>query len=121
MRSWIGLGFELPPSPLSHQQLVSLSQSSCVSPVELTDGRGGREEGGHGDESYDRKKAWASINHSILSGLSTEITTCRKSSSQILNLSLGDIVDSDILRVVYARVSYIPQSGTNNLASNQRI
>jgi hypothetical protein len=30
------------PSPLlPRQQLVSLSQSSCVSPVELTDGRGG--------------------------------------------------------------------------------
>ncbi len=30
------------PSPLSRQQVVSLSQSSCVSPIELTDGRGGR-------------------------------------------------------------------------------
>jgi hypothetical protein len=34
------------PSPptLSCQQVASLAQSSCVSPVELTDGRGGREE-----------------------------------------------------------------------------
>jgi hypothetical protein len=31
-----------PVSPLSRQQLVSLSQSSCVSPAELTDVRGGR-------------------------------------------------------------------------------
>ncbi len=31
----------LPPSP-SHQQVVSLSQSSCVSLVKLSDGRGGR-------------------------------------------------------------------------------
>ncbi len=31
-----------PSSPLSHQQVVSLSHSSCASPVELTDGRGGR-------------------------------------------------------------------------------
>jgi hypothetical protein len=31
-----------PPSPLSRQQIVSLSQSSYVSPaVELTDGKGG--------------------------------------------------------------------------------
>ncbi len=30
-----------PPSTLSLQQAVSLSQSSCVSSVELTDGRGG--------------------------------------------------------------------------------
>jgi hypothetical protein len=37
-----------------------------VSPVELTDGRGG--EGGEGGaKSYDCKKVWASINHSILS------------------------------------------------------
>jgi hypothetical protein len=30
----------LPPPPLSRQQTVSLSQSCCVSLVELTDGRG---------------------------------------------------------------------------------
>ncbi len=29
------------PYPLSSQQVVSLSQSSCVSPVELTDGKEG--------------------------------------------------------------------------------
>jgi hypothetical protein len=33
------LGSSPTPSPLSRQQVVSLSQSSCVSPVELTDGR----------------------------------------------------------------------------------
>jgi hypothetical protein len=31
-----------PPSPLSGQQVVSRFKSSCVSPVELTDGRRGR-------------------------------------------------------------------------------
>jgi len=49
-----------PHSPLSHQQLVCLAQSSCVSP-----GEGG--EGGRGAESYASEKAWPSINHSILS------------------------------------------------------
>ncbi len=41
-----------PPSPLSRQQVVSLSQSACVSPDKLTDGRG---EGGGGGaaKSYD--------------------------------------------------------------------
>ncbi len=34
--------------PLSYHQVVSLSQSSCVSPVELTDGRWG----GVGEEPY---------------------------------------------------------------------
>ncbi len=54
-------------SPLSHQQVASLSQSSCVSPVQLTDGRGGG--GGRGADSYDLKKAWPSVSCSILSGI----------------------------------------------------
>jgi hypothetical protein len=53
---------------ISCQQMVSLSQSSCASPVELTDGRGVREGGGVGAKSYDREKIWSSVNHSILSG-----------------------------------------------------
>jgi hypothetical protein len=51
----------LPLPLLSRLQVVSLSRSSCVSPVELSDGRGGR-----GAKSYDHEKAWSSINHSIL-------------------------------------------------------
>jgi hypothetical protein len=35
-----------PPPPLSRQQAVSLSQTSFVSRVELTDGTGGVGEGG---------------------------------------------------------------------------
>jgi hypothetical protein len=36
------------PPPLSRQQVVSLSQSSCVSPAEFTEGGGGvREEPNH--------------------------------------------------------------------------
>jgi hypothetical protein len=52
-----------PPSslpPLSGEQFVSLSQSSCVSPVELTYGRekrGGEEP----TKSHDREEAWSSI------------------------------------------------------------
>ncbi len=55
-----------PPPPLSRQPVVSLSQSSCVTPIELTDGRGGR--GGRGAKSYDREKAWPSINQYSLGG-----------------------------------------------------
>ncbi len=55
-----------PPPPL--QQIVSLSQSSCVSPVQLTEGRVGGG-GGRGAESYERKEAWVFINRSILSGV----------------------------------------------------
>jgi hypothetical protein len=51
-------------SPLSRQQVVSLSQSSYVSSVELTDGRG-RVRGGEGAKLYDDLEAWSSINHSI--------------------------------------------------------
>jgi hypothetical protein len=42
-----------------------------VSPVKLTDGRGGVEEvhgGGEGAKSYGSEKAWSYINHSIVSG-----------------------------------------------------
>jgi hypothetical protein len=61
----------LPPPP-SSQQVVSISQSFCVSAVERRLKRGDwREggEGGRGAELYDREKAWPSIKHSILSGL----------------------------------------------------
>ncbi len=54
-------------SSVSRLQLVSLSQSYCVLPAELTEGR---EVGsGRGAKTYDREKAWFSINHSILSAL----------------------------------------------------
>jgi hypothetical protein len=39
---------DLAPPPLSREHVVSLSPSSCVSPVELTDGEGG---GGGGAKS----------------------------------------------------------------------
>jgi hypothetical protein len=56
-----------PPHSLSRQQVVCLSQSSCVSVVELTNGRrGGKELGGA--KSHDGEKARLSINHSILTG-----------------------------------------------------
>jgi hypothetical protein len=42
-------------SPLSRQQVVSLSQSSSVSPVQLTEGGVG---GWRGAKSYDRAKTW---------------------------------------------------------------
>jgi hypothetical protein len=58
-----------PLPPLSRQQLVSLSQSSCVPSVKLIDGREGGD--GVGEEPYHTtaSKPWPSINHSILSGL----------------------------------------------------
>ncbi len=53
-----------PLSTLSRQQIVSLSQSSCVSPVAFTDGRRG--EGVSGAKSYDCEKAFDFINHSTV-------------------------------------------------------
>jgi hypothetical protein len=38
-----------------------------VSPVELTDARGEGGRGGRGAKSYNREKAWPSVNNSILS------------------------------------------------------
>jgi hypothetical protein len=54
-----------PPSPFSIEQVVSLFQSSCVSRIELTNGKGA----GVGEEAnhYDSEKARSSKNHSILS------------------------------------------------------
>jgi hypothetical protein len=70
---WL-LPHPLAPLP-SANCTVSLTQSSCVSPVELTDGdgRGRAGQGGHEAKSYDIEKAWSSINHSILSGLETSL------------------------------------------------
>ncbi len=51
--------------PLSLQQVVSFSQSSCVSPVDLTDGM--EAAGWGGVNSHDGEKAWSSINQSMLS------------------------------------------------------
>ncbi len=53
-----------PPSSVSKLSLF-LNLSLCC-PVQLTHGKGGG--GGRGAESYDYKKAWASINHSFFSG-----------------------------------------------------
>ncbi len=60
------LNYPLPPLPWA--SCLSFSAFLCVS------GRaywreGGGEGGGQGAESYDSKKGWSSINHSILSGL----------------------------------------------------
>ncbi len=54
----IWFGFFPTPYTLSRQQVVYLSHSSCVSPVE-GEGRGEA-------KSYDGEKAWSSINHSLL-------------------------------------------------------
>ncbi len=60
---WFGSSLHLLPS-LS----CLFSQPSCVSPVELAEGRGGG--GGGGAKTYDDEKAWSSINHWTLSGWS---------------------------------------------------
>ncbi len=46
------------PSPISRLQVVSLSQSSCVSSVELTDGERGRRGGGGGrNQTKERRES----------------------------------------------------------------
>ncbi len=63
------------PLPPSRPQVVSRSQSSCVSPVELSD-----MDMRVGGFPYDGEKAWTSINYSILS--------CQKSTPPPPNLGL---------------------------------
>ncbi len=60
----------LPPPP-RYQQVVTLSYPSCVSSVELTDGRGGGRDGGRA-KSYNVENAWSSIYHSVLSDVSEQ-------------------------------------------------
>jgi hypothetical protein len=66
LRNMLSFGSSPLPSPLLRHKVVSLSQSSCVSLVDGTEGGGG---GGRGAISYDREKAWPSIKYSILSDI----------------------------------------------------
>jgi hypothetical protein len=50
---------------------------------QLADERGEGERGGQGAESYDRKKAWSSINYSILSVLRTRGVGTHNSSNKV--------------------------------------
>ncbi len=61
----VWFGTTIPPPLVSNLSLFL--SSFCVSPVEPTDGRGGREGGGGGAKSYNDEKAWPSVNLSILS------------------------------------------------------
>ncbi len=61
--SILAVVFGSSPPPFSRQQVVSLSQYFCVSPVALTVGRWGRRRA----ISYNRKKAWSSMHHNIIS------------------------------------------------------
>jgi hypothetical protein len=58
-------------SPLSCQQVVSLSQSAYLSLVELTDCMRGGEGVGEESNYTFHEKAWSSMSHSILSAFST--------------------------------------------------
>jgi hypothetical protein len=58
--AWFDSPTHSPPPPLPSAYCHS-SQSSSVSPIELTDGRGGR--AGWGAKSYNGEKAWSSIFH----------------------------------------------------------
>jgi hypothetical protein len=55
------------PDLLSRQQVVSLSQSSCVSSLLTEEGEGVGMEPNH----FQSEKAWPAINHSILSAACT--------------------------------------------------
>jgi hypothetical protein len=57
------------PSPLSRQQVVFLSQSSCVHVTGRAYRRERERRVGGGAKSYNGEKAWSSINNSILSDI----------------------------------------------------
>ncbi len=61
------------PPPLPSASCVSSLRTSCVTPVEHTDGR---ERGGWGAKSSDREKSYPSSNQSILSDRRWNYCTC---------------------------------------------
>jgi hypothetical protein len=65
------------PPPLSLVSKFSHSRYACLSPVKLTDVRGGGRWGADEDKELNhttvRKKAWPSIYHSILSEFDTAV------------------------------------------------
>jgi hypothetical protein len=68
----IWFGSSPTPFPLNSRQIISLSQSSCVSLAELTDERAGGGDwsgGAKSSKSQDGEKAWSPINHSLLSDM----------------------------------------------------
>jgi hypothetical protein len=73
-----------------------------VSPVELTDGRGG----GPGAKSYDCEKAWSSIHHSILVERNVAFLT-----KFVLERSLS------VLLNVYGAPELIPRKNSASLCS----
>ncbi len=60
------LAHPIPSSPVSN--LDRLTHRKTKKKRQLADGRGREGGGGQGAEPWDRKKAWSSKNHSILSG-----------------------------------------------------
>jgi hypothetical protein len=75
-----------PSTPLSSQQIVSLSQSSCASPVELAQGRGDR--GWARSQILRPREAWSPINRSLLFAQSPLFTSlfCRMVAVNCYNL-----------------------------------
>ncbi len=66
------------PSPPSLQYKFDCGDTlKTVEEIQLAAGTE-EEEGGVGAQSYDRKKAWSSINHSILAACTTHKTVARE-------------------------------------------
>ncbi len=78
-----------PSSPLIRQQVVSLYQYSCVSPVQLIFDRRGRGWCGEGAKSYKGENAWSSINHSILSAYRPTLQNLKNPIQQRASLKIS--------------------------------
>ncbi len=101
-----------PPSRHQLACLSQLSQSFCVSPVELTDARGaGRY--GRGSNSYDREKAWPSSNHSLLSAphrQQKDYERRRETVSIAYRANSSDNNNSVIFFIIHGPFSLLPGS-----------
>jgi hypothetical protein len=96
---WIG-PLPHPPPSLSSQQVVSLSQYSCVSPIELIvvggGGRGGRG-WGRSQIILPQERAWSSINHSILSGVYSPVGIGEKTLARHQHFYIMETIHNECL------------------------
>ncbi len=94
------------PPPFSK---LSLFLSLHVSIGEITDRKGGRE--GGGANSYDREKAWSSINHSILSGQPVRCKKCLQRCKNVcMNKHTGQLLLPGGITTEYSLFSKRPIS-----------
>jgi hypothetical protein len=100
--------YDLPPSPLSPSVSSTGDTQETEKEGQFDDTKGGKKGFGGGAKSYDRKKAWSSINHSIFSApaVSTPFFNGRAKNRLIMHIS-GFSLDRFFVKFFFLGWSYI--------------